>query len=240
MKKEFVYLFIFGFITLFTNAQTFEKDMEQVNKKFVNTPKISYKINYILRESHDESSRIISKNTGKYAKSNSTYISVYDTKATLVNPGEIILIDGGDKHIRVKKSSVKNTPAAPDFMAQLKEYNSNVSAITRHTQEKDLVMYDVTLKDVGFFPITHYQLTIDTRNGYVKQMSLFYKKPMEKDEDFKISGSEIPRLDILFSEFNNNKLLDAKELDPSYYYSRSDKNLFPSSNFKGYDVKEIF
>ena len=60
---------------------------------------------------------------------------------------------------------------------------------------------------------------------------------MERDDDFNISGSEIPRLDIIFSEFNNDKLLNTKELDPSYYYSKFDETLLPSVNFKGYDVK---
>ena len=240
MRKKFVHLVILGFTIAFAKAQTFEKDMELVNKKFVNSIKISYKINYILRESHDELSRVISKNSGKYAKHNSAYISVYDTKATLVNAKEIILIDGTDKQIRVKKMDAKKPLPVPDFVTQLREYNKQVSGITREVHEKGVVVYDVTLKDVGLFPISHYQLTIDTHSGYLKQMTLFYKKPMERDDDFNISGSEIPRLDIIFSEFNNDKLLNTKELDPSYYYSKFDETLLPSVNFKGYDVKEIF
>lgn len=222
------------------NAQDFEKDMQLLNKKFVSAENISFRIDYVLKASHSENSDVINRNSGRYVKQNQIFLSAYDRKATLVTPDKTVFLDGDDHAIRVKKTSeAKNNVSPADFLVQLKQYNKNVSEVKHTLLAKHLIKYDVILKDIQLFPISHYELTIDLETGYLRQMTLFYRKPLHKDADFNITGTELPRLEILFSGFNQNTIFSKNELDINYYYNVSSGKLTPSTNFKGYIIKEI-
>lgn len=220
-------------------AQDFSNDMQLVNEKFAANPNVSFRIDYVLRAEHKMNSRVISRNTGRYVRRKEVYLSVYDKKATLVTANEVIMLDGDDRTIRVKKLTSAAPTQSPDFFAQLKEYNKNVKEIKRTVLDKHRVQYDVILKNTQLFPISHYELTIDVESGYLQQMTLFYKKPLGKDPNFNLDGSEVPRLEILFSAFNQSSVFDKSELSAGYYYYFSSDKLTPSTHFKGYTIKEI-
>jgi hypothetical protein len=220
-------------------SQNFEKDMELMYKNFVNASKISYSIKYVLKESHDINSRVISQNTGRYVKAGETYLSQYDTKYTVVTPKQIILVDNSEKQVRVKKDERKNKQV-PDFLADLKEYSKAISKVVKlETNKKEIITYHIELKDIPFYGISAYDISINTKKNYMEQMTLFYKKPLSKDPDNNIKGTEVPRLEIIFYDFNAPKLYKNEELDPLYYYVAENKKIRASSNFKSYNIKEI-
>jgi hypothetical protein len=239
--KKLVYTIALFFICVFVNAQSqsFEKDMEMVYKNFVNINKISYNIKYLLKESHEVNSKILSQNTGRYVKIKDKYISQYSNTYTLVNPTEVILVDNQEKYIRIKKQT-KNKVQEPDFLGQLKEYNKGVQKVTRlTTNKKDVVTYNVQLKNIAIYGISRYEISINTKTYFMEQMTMFYKNPLEKDPENNIKGTEVPRLDIIFFDFNSLKIYNELELNSSYYYTRGETKINPSANFKSYDVKEI-
>lgn len=241
MKKQSLHICYLILLTLSLGAQTFEKDMELVYLNFVNVPKIAYQINYTLKASHKTESAVISKSGGKYIKLNNTYLSVYDDKVSLTMPSEIIMIDNQEKRIRVKSVTTKEKTNQPDFITQLKEYNKNVAKVTKLAGiNKNTFSYKIELKNTDLFPISSYEITIQQKTNYVEQITMFYKKPLQKNEDYSVNGTEIPRLEIQFYNFNSAKLIASKELEPSYYYSKLNKKLIPSSNFNGYDIKQLY
>jgi hypothetical protein len=228
------------FFDLAVNAQSFEKDMELVYKNFVNAGKISYNIKYVLKEGHDVNSKVISQSMGRYIKRDERYMSQYASKYTLVTPKEIIMVDAEEKFICVKKEEQKGK-TQPDFLKQLEEYNKGVEKVTRlETDRKNVITYKVELKNLPLFGVTGYEVSINTKTHYMEQVTLLYKKPLRKDPDNNISGSEIPRLEIIFYDFNNPKNFKPSELEGSYYYSAANKKLKATENFKNYNVKEIF
>lgn len=238
MKKHITYFLII--VSLLIKAQTFDKDLELVYKNFVNAPKISYNINYVLKESHNVDSKIISQNKGRYVKQKDKFISQYALKYTLVSPIEIIMVDKEEKFIRVKKQEKTKTPQTPDFIEQLKEYNKGIEKVTKlTTNKKDVVTYSIQLKNLPLYGISRYEISINTKTYYLEQMTLFYKNPLAKDPDNNILGTEVPRLEILFYDFNNSKNYSEMELETNYYYTKDNKKISPSVNFKNYDVKEI-
>ncbi len=236
--KLISYIFLFATLGFNIKAQNFETDMKLVYDDFIQSEKVAFNISYVLRENHNLDSRIIHTNIGKYIKLKNKFISVYDTKSTLVLPSEIIMIDKEDKKIRVKKVKQKEN-INPDFMTQLKSYNGYISKVVAlKTNKENVLTYNVELKSNAPFPISKYEISIDTKKHYLVQMSLFYKKPLEKDEDYKITGKEIPRLDIIFSDINNSSLFSIVEFEEAYYFLKKNSKLSPSQNFKDYDVKE--
>ncbi len=239
LKQQLTYfLILLGSVT---NAQTFDKDLEQVYKNFVNAAKISYNINYVLKESHNVDSKIISQNKGRYVKQKDKYISQYALKFTLVLPSEIIMVDKDEKFMRVKKQDKSKTPQPPDFIEQLKEYNKGIERVAKlATNKKDVVTYNIELKNLPLYGISRYEISINTKTYYMEQMTLFYKNPLAKDPDNNINGTEVPRLEILFYDFNNSKNYSELEFETNYYYTKNNKQISPSLNFKNYDVKEIF
>ncbi|MCE3226615.1 MAG: hypothetical protein K0S32_1166 [Bacteroidetes bacterium] len=239
MKKS-IYILLFSAINCLAFSQTFEKDMETVYKNFVSASKIAYNIKYVLKENHNDNSRIISQNTGRYIKSKSKCISQYATKYTLTVPGEILMVDKDEKFIRVKKQA-GDDKKDPDFMSQLKEYNKGIDKVTRlTTNKKDVITYNVQLKNIALYGISRYEISINTKTFYMEQMTLFYKQPLKKDPQNNIQGTEVPRLEIIFSDFNNQKIYNEAELETGFYYTKDNKKLSPTANFKNYDVKEIF
>jgi hypothetical protein len=238
--KKIQYSLCLLLLVVFTKAQNFEKDMAQVYKNFVNAPKIAYDISYVLKENHSATSKIISQITGRYVKLNDKCISQYDAKYTLTNATEIIMVDKEEKNIRVKKQNPKKPIANTDFLTQLKEYNKAIESVSALPgAKKETIVYTVQLKKNGIYPVTKYDITINTKTYYMEQISLFYNRPLDKDLDNNITGSEIPRLDILFLNVNAAKLYKTDELETAYYYSKQAKAISPSSNFTGYNIKEI-
>ncbi len=231
-------MILFAAFTL--NGQTFEKDLEKVYKNFINTSKISYSIKYVLKENHSPDSRTISESSGKYLKEKDKYINVLDHRSTLVTNNEIVIIDNQSKFIRVKKVAGK-MPEKPDFLSQLTEYNENIDKVTQlSSTKKNVVVYRVDLKANGYSPVSYYELAINAKTNYVERISLYYSKPLNKNEEYKVTGKERPRLDIIFYDFNNTSHEAQKELSSNYYYIKNQNKLSPTFNFKGYDVKEIF
>lgn len=236
--KKYLYITALILTSLVSFSQTFEKDMAIVYKNFVNANKIAYNIKYVLKQSHDINSGIISQNTGYYAKLNDTYISRYASKYTIVCPKEVIMVDEEEKYMRVKKQGKQTNE--PDFLGQLKEYKNGIEKVTRlTTNKKDVITYNVELKNIALYSLSRYEISINTKTFYMEQITLFYKQPLQKDDENKIKGNEVPRLEIIFYDFNNAKIVSPNELEPVYYYTRSNKKISPSSNFKNYDVKEI-
>lgn len=237
--KTIFYILFFVFVYLKLTSQNFETEMKMVYANYNQSDKVAFNIDYKLRENHNPNSRIITTSTGKYVKVNDRFISVYDYKLTLVSPTEIIMVDKSEKKIRIKKLKSK-IESNPDFMAQLKSYNSFVAKVVPiRTNMENIIMYNVELKVGTPFPISKYELYIDVKKHLITQMSLFYKKPLEKDEDYNIAGTEVPRLDIVFYDINNNKLFTKAELEDAYYYKVRNEKLVPSINFITYDIKEI-
>lgn len=227
-------------LSVFAVGQTFEKDMEQVNKRFVNNNRIAYQINYVLKESHDVNSKVLSKNSGRYVKQNDKILSQYDKQFTLITANQVVMVNKDEARILVKQQASKEN-TSPDVIAQLNEYNKQIEKVVRlTTNKKDVIMYSVELKKNPLSPISKYEISINTSTFYMEQMTLFYKGTLDRDEENNIKGTEVPRLDIIFYDFNAGKLFTPQELEPSYYYVKSDKKYLPSANFKNYVVKELF
>lgn len=231
---------IFVLTSAVSFSQNFESDMKLVYTKFNRAEKIAFNIEYVLHENHNADSKVITTNKGKYVKVKDQYISTYDSKYTLVSPKEIIMIDNQDKRIRVKKMKEQKKSENPDFMVQLKEYNKYISKTTSlNTNKADVIMYRIELNSKSPFPISAYELTIDKKQGYMLKMSLLYKTKLEKDETYKVTGDEVPRLDIFFNDINDKKLFAMNEFNEEFYYTKRNSKLFPSEKFKNYDIKEI-
>lgn len=233
-------LFVFGFVSV--SAQEFADDMKLVYNKFNLSDKIAFNIVYTLHENHNPDSKIITTNKGRYIKINTRFISSYDQKNTVVSEKEIIMIDHAEKRIRVKnlKQDKKKQSETPDFMQQLKEYNQHIAkTVLLKTNNPDVVVYKIELNTKSPFPISAYELTIDRKQGYLLKMSLLYKTKLEKDDDYKVTGNEIPRLDIAFTDINNKKLFELSEFEEQYYFTKRNNKLVPAEKFKNYDVKEI-
>lgn len=219
-------------------SQTFEKDMEQMHKKFVNAAHIAYTIRYVLKESHDEGSRIVSESTGKYIKDNDTYLSVLDDKATLVTPRQVVLVDREQKRISVKqvKEKIQETN---DLVKMLKLSTETAQKINRR-EVKNQIVYDVILKSEARSPLERYQVKLNSETFYMESVTLFYKKALEPNKDYRVSGKEIPRLDIFFGDFDDRKINTDPEIQTDYYFTKLNNKLSPTLNFKGYAIKEIF
>lgn len=235
-------IFLFSVSVLFfqSRGQGFEQDMQAVYKSFIAPEHISFDIQYVLRSGAGSDARVISESKGRYLKSKNRYISVFDSKATVVTPREVIMIDEEDKRIRVKKlkESIDNTI---DFLEQLKEFNKSIERTERElSSDGRNVTYRVILKSTDLLPIRQYDICISSKTHLISRLTLYYKKPLEKDEDYKLTGNEIPRLDITFSGIETGKPASSRDLDPAYYYSVNKSQLSPTNNFKGYEIKEVF
>jgi hypothetical protein len=241
MNRKIIMTVILALSLFVLHAQSFEKDMELAYQQFVNSVRISYHIKYVLHENHQASSRVIMESKGKFVKEENSYISVYDTKASLVTNQEIIMVDHDTRRIRIKKLNESDPSPVPDALQQIREYNKNVAKITStENNSANTVTYRIELKKTGLFPISHYEITLHAKSHYIEQLTLFYKKPIEKNEAYRVNGNEIPRLDILFYDVNASGVYSKQELENDYYYIKNNKQLLPSSNFKNYDVKEVF
>jgi hypothetical protein len=239
MKKKRMLL---GLIlcTFLLQAQNFEKDMELVYKYFVNAPRIAFNIKYLLKESHKAESKVLTETSGRFMKEKDTYLSELDKIATLVTPLEILFVDHNDKRINIKKIKAK-PPENIDFIKLLKISQSNIETVNKQPSEhKDQLTYKIKIKSSDVYPMSYYEIVINTKTNYLERMTLFYKKTLQENESYGVTGKEIPRLDILFYDFNSPKLNAGQELKTLYYYTKQNAKLIPTINFNGYAIKEVF
>jgi hypothetical protein len=221
-------------------GQEFEKDMERIYNSFVKPDYIHFNIRYVLRAEHQPDSRVVSETNGRYAKSKNKYISVMDSKATLVTPREVLMIDKAERKIRIKKlkEPIENSI---DFLTQLKELNKDIAGTSKaNDKNAQTFVYQVRLKNTEFMPVSAYDMEVDVRTNHITRLTLYYKKPLEQNEDYHVKGDEIPRLDIIFSDIETGKPGSSTELNPEHYYTSNKSQLIPTTNFKGYEIKEVF
>lgn len=239
MKKIIIVTVCFLNVVLM-GAQSFEKDMELVHKYFIDAPYISFNIKYQLKENHKADAKILTETQGRYVKENSSYLSVMDKITTLVTPQEIVFIDAEEKRMNVKKIKDK-LPENIDFIKLLKLSMPNVEATTvKKESDKNHVIYKIKIKNSDLYPISGYEIEMNTKTNFLERMTLFYKKTIQQNDDYGITGKEIPRLDIVFYDFNKEKNNTLKELQTIYYYTKNNSKLIPTLNFNGYAIKEIF
>jgi len=230
---------IFSLLAGCLPAQDFAKDLEQVYKHFVNAERISYAIKYSLRAGHQENSRLIMESPGRYCRNKQSHLSVFENKTTLVTGSEIVMIDRAEKRIQVKKTDGTSS-GVPDAVSILKTFSNYVHKINRIPSGKNQAIYDVYLKPGSEQPIDHYRIVLNTGSYYLESISLFYKTGLRRNEDYQVTGKEIPRLDISFYDFNSPQTNVSEETRADYYYNKTSNKLSPTLNFKGYAVKEVF
>jgi outer membrane lipoprotein-sorting protein len=238
-KLRYSFLLLVLWPLIFT-GQTFEKDLEQIHLKFVNANYISYRLNYVLKESHDINSRVISTLKGRYVRNEKVTISQMDQIYSVGFNDKTVIVNKDDKQLFVKNEAPKPSQA-PDALQQLKEYNQFVSKTTRlATSKKDIVMYVVELKSNVLSGVSKYEVSFNEKTFFMDQLTLYYKKPLPKDENYGVKGTEIPRLEIQFYDFDSKAIYDKAELSATYYYTKGASGYVPSFNFKGYGIKEMF
>lgn len=221
-------------------AQDYAKDMEEIQIKYKSLTKLALKIKYVLHENHNANSRVISSEEGRYIKMNKKSLSSYDQITTLLTVDKAIMIDKKEKRMRIKKFQKQVETGAPDFLAQVNDYSKYIYKTTcLKTNKEHVILYNVELKSSKDNPISRYEIAIDKKNGFIVMLTLFYITKLEKNPDFNVAGTEVPRLDIIFSDINDSKLFSISEFEDSYYYSKQKGKAIPSLNFKGYDTKEI-
>lgn len=220
-------------------SQDFSKDMNKVYETYKSNSGIGFTIKYVLHENHNETSRIISSKNGLYVKLKNKVLSRYDYLTTVTSPNKIITIDNSNKSILIKNFNKNIYTDVPDFIGQFKNYEKSVvKTKVINSNVPNIIIYSVELKTGGLAPISKYEISIDKKSGYITKMSLFYTTKLDKDEDYGIKGTEIPRLDIFFSDFNDKKIVNANEFDDFYYYTKVKGGVIPSVNYKNYTVKE--
>jgi hypothetical protein len=146
------------------------------------------------------------------------------------------MIDSEQKKMVLSKN-VKKAPVQSDQLKQIDEYNKYISKTVVNQLSKNVVMYSVELKK-NPYPISKYELVIDTKLKSLVRLSLFYKGTLDKDDKFKVTGKEVPRMDIEFFDYNNFKVLKEIECMKSYYYVQNGNKLIPTANYKGYEIKK--
>lgn len=236
MKQAAFYIFmLYSGVIL---SQDFSKDIAKAYSAY-KTERICFNIKYVLHESHKSDSRIISAKNGSYVKSKDKTLSKYDHLSTLTASNKIIVVDGDEKNIRIKKFNKDLYKEVPDFISQFKDFEKSISkTYLLKSDDPNILCYSVELKKNGLIPVSKYEIFIDKKNYYIVRMSLYYLNKLEKDDDYGIKGTEIPRLDILFSDFNDKKVFDESEFSDAYYYIKAKGKLLPSVNYKNYVVKE--
>lgn len=219
----------------------FEKDMALMTAQFVNAPKISYQLKYVLRRTHDAGSPVISQLNGRFVKSGSAFLSAYDQVFSLNLPEEVIYVDGAEKYIRVKKQKMLTSPA-PNVLEELKGYLPLIEKVSSSNDPNaNTVTYHLVFKKELNARLQAYEICLQQKTHYIERLTLFYNEgALEADEEWAINGNEKPRLDIFFGAYNDAKNYKAEELQAGYYYERKDKRLIAVNGFKTYQIKELY
>jgi hypothetical protein len=217
-------------------SQDFKQDLTELVNQQNKLEKQCYRITYTLRENYNYNSRVIQKSVGKYIKLKNSYLSALDHILSVNLPDEVIMIDSEQKKIVLSKN-VKKTVAPSDQLKQIDEYNKYTSKTIVTQLSKNVVMYSVELKK-NPYPISKYELVIDTKSKSMVRLSLFYKGTLDKDDKYKVTGKEVPRMDIEFFDYNNFEKLKEIECTKGYYYIKTGNKLIPTDNYKGYEIKK--
>lgn len=228
-------------VALRGQTPAFEKDMAMMTAQFVNAPKISYQLKYVLRRTHDAGSEVISQLNGRFVKNGPVFLSAYDQLFSLNLPDQVIYVDGAEKYIRIKKQKVVANPA-PNVLEELKSYLPLLEKVSSGSDPKtNTVTYHLVFKKELNARLQAYEICLQQKTHYIERLTLFYNEgALEADEGWAIKGDERPRLDIFFSAYNDVKNYKAEELQPDYYYERKDKRLVTMNGFKTYQIKELY
>ncbi|MDF2449488.1 MAG: hypothetical protein K0R26_1992 [Bacteroidota bacterium] len=235
--KFWIYIFIF--ICRIAVSQDFAKDMDKVYNTYKSFKNFGFNVKYILHENHNINSRIVSQSVGKYVKFDNKTLSVFDENSTLTSGTKIISINHAEKRISILKNTKESYAKTPEFLAQFDTYKKHIEKISLlNSSDNNVLYYSVELKRNNITGLSKYEVVIDKTKSYIIKMTLFYSRKLEKDENYKVEGTEVPRLDILFTEINDKKLFNLNEFSDQYYYSKLHGKIMPSSNFKNYNIKE--
>jgi hypothetical protein len=235
MNKVILYL-VFITSVLSLKSQDFKQDLTAVVNQQNKLEKQCYNVTYTLRENHNFNSKVIQKSVGKYIKLKNSYLSAIDHVLSVNLPNEVIMIDSQQKKIVISKNDKKTVTPSDQFM-QIDEYNKYISKMVVNQLSKNVVMYSVELKK-NPYPISKYEIVIDTKLKSYVRLSLFYKGTLDKDDRFKVTGKEVPRMDIEFFDYNDFVKIKEIECTKSYYYTQIGNKLIPTDNYKGYEIKK--
>jgi hypothetical protein len=221
----------------FAKSQDFKQDMLAL----VNAQKVDkqcFSLTYNLRENHQSNSRVLYVSKGKYIKVKDACLSTLDHISSLTLKEEIITVDKNEQQLTISKLNQSSKAPTNDILQQIENYNQYIQKVTGTKLTNNAYQYTIVLKQT-FSAISKYELVFDIKLKTILRMTLFYKTPIEEDKRYHITGKEIPRLDIEFTNYNDFKLLNEAECNASYYYTKNKNKLIPSSNFNGYDIKQL-
>lgn len=236
MSRVFIYLFLITQISVL-KSQDFNTDLMAVMAQQNKLEKQCYSITYTLRENHNYNSKVIYKSLGKYIKTKNTFLSMLDHITSVTMSDQVIMVDSEVKKIVISKNT-KKVQAQLDVLKQLEGYNKNILKTVRTEISKNRFLYSIELKK-NPSPISKYEIVIDNRSKSLVRLTLFYKGALPKDDDYHITGTEVPRLDIEFFNYNDFNVLKEIECSKSYYYNQNGNKLIPTYNFKDYEVKQL-
>ena len=224
-------------ITYSLKSQDFKKDIVDVYNQQHQLTNLGYSLKYTLRESHNPNSKILHQSHGKYIKMKDTYLSSLDQITSLTMPDLIIMVNSESKTMILKKNSMKEV-VQPDILKQLEEYNKYTKKIVTTDLGKGKYSYMVELNS-KLFQLSKYEIVIDTKTKSIMRLNMFYKGTLPKDDAYHITGKEVPRLDIEFNNYNDFTFLKEIECQKSYYISQTNHKIKPTSNFLGYEIKQL-
>ncbi|MCW3084168.1 MAG: hypothetical protein JWP12_1534 [Bacteroidetes bacterium] len=209
-------------------AKTFEK----MGTALKNTPVYSMVVTHTSFENY-KTIVPFERSVGYFKKNNNSYHSFLLGIHTVQNPKYRISVDSSAKIVMVANNdnnSIFNTYGIEDYKEVLNSCTT-IKVISVGTDK----LYRMEFKPGS--QLTAQELVI-TEDGFLKKLTWFYSKEVQKDPEDKNSVKAKPRLEITFSELKKNPSFSKKEFDEKEYFSKKETKLLLTEKYKAYQLSD--
>ncbi|WP_445722320.1 hypothetical protein [Flavobacterium sp.] len=228
MKKRIV-LFLF-LINFSLNAQTVETVLSKLNTEYSSAKALQFETKYNLyknktaKQVYESYSGVFKKNERNemYQKIDKTeFISSKKLSLNIIHPDELII---------VSNSEPMNNSAFE--LKKLLEF----CKIKSFADKKNY--WELTLESKPFSGLEYSEVVIQINKNYFIQKQLFYyNTAINFSSDFSKQDIDLPVLEIIYTNFNRNKIEDSY-FDVSKYIMESNKTIKPSKKYPRYTVED--
>ena len=233
MKVKSTILLLIGFLlSMTTFGQSVSDVFKKLNTQYTNSKPLQYATKYSLYK--DYQTKVVSQSyNGSFMKTatNVVYMKIDDTE----------FINGKQFSVKInhkeKAMDVSNKPGLSTA-----EFDMNkLLVLCKIVSYKDYKVYwEIVMTPGEYSGLTYSKIVLNINKNFTIQKQVFYyNTEVNFSTDYKKQNLSMPRLEIVYSNYNNNPV-DSSKMNVYSFFSISKNNkITATAKYKDYEVSDV-